>query len=54
MFAASAWASLAFLLARLEHTQEARLALERARDLRPSLFDDRPDVAQLWKELEGV
>jgi superkiller protein 3 len=54
MFAASAWASLAFLLARLEHTQEARSALERARDLQPSLFDDRPDVAQLWKELEGV
>ena len=54
VFAASAWASLAFLLARLEHTQEARSALERARHLQPSLFDDRPDVAQLWKELEGV
>ena len=53
-FAASAWASLAFVLARMEHTQEARTALDRARDLQPSLFDERADVAQLWQELEGV
>ena len=53
MFAASAWASLAFLLARMERTPEARSALKRARDLQPSIFDDRVDVAQLWKELGG-
>jgi len=54
VFAASAWTSLAFVLARMEHRQEARTALERARDLQPSLFDDQADVAQLWQALESV
>jgi tetratricopeptide (TPR) repeat protein len=54
VFAAPAWTSLAFVLARMEHRQKARTALEHARDLQPSLFDDRSDVAQLWQELEDA
>jgi tetratricopeptide (TPR) repeat protein len=54
VFAAHAWTFLALVLAQTDREEEARTALECARDLQPSLFDDRPDVAQLWQGLKGV
>jgi tetratricopeptide (TPR) repeat protein len=49
--ASSVWAFLAMALANQERDEEARAALECARAIHPSLFEERPDFAQLWTEL---
>jgi hypothetical protein len=38
---------------KLGRTTEARAALEQARELEPTLFEQRPEFAQLWLELGG-
>ncbi len=53
-FAATASACAGASLIRLGRNTEARLALERAKMLEPSLFEHRPEFAELLAEVGGV
>lgn len=53
-FAATASAYAGEALLHLGRTNEARIALQRARVLDPTLFDERPAFERLWAEIDGV
>ena len=53
-FAATAWACAGASFIRLGRVDEARLALERAKVLEPTLFEHRPEFAELLAEVGGV
>jgi superkiller protein 3 len=53
-FAAFAWACAGASLSRLGRINEARLALKRAKTLEPTLFERRPEFAELLSEVGGV
>lgn len=53
-FAATAWACAGASLIRLGRIEEARLALERAKTLEPTLFERRPEFAELLSEVDGA
>jgi superkiller protein 3 len=50
-FTATACAYAAAAFVELDRTNEARTSLERARSLAPTLFEARPEFAQLWTDL---
>jgi Flp pilus assembly protein TadD len=53
-FAAPALACAGASLIRLGRVGEARLALERAKELDPTLFENRSEFAELLAELRAV